>query len=148
MRRFATARFIAAMLVTAVACLGAPAIAAAATKVQLRHTGVGTILVNGRGFTLYVFTRDARNRDRCASIGGCASVWPVLARSGQTIAGKGVNPHLLGSIRVRHSRQVTYAGKPLYTYIGDARPASTAYVGFAQFGGRWYAVNAAGRNVK
>jgi predicted lipoprotein with Yx(FWY)xxD motif len=147
MKRSFSARF-AALVTTALVCLAAPALAAAATKVQLRHTRAGTILVNGRGFTLYVFTRDARNRDRCAGIGGCRSVWPLLTTNGSTVAGRGVNRGLLGSIRVGHSRQVTYAGHPLYTYVGDAGPGSTSYVGFTQFGGTWYALNAAGKVVR
>ncbi len=148
MRHTGIARRAVLVMITVTACLCAPAIAAAATKVQLRHTGVGTILANGRGFTLYVFTRDARNRDRCAGLSGCASVWPFLTTNGQTIAGKGVNARLLGSIRVGRSRQVTYAGHPLYTYVGDAGPGSTGYVGFTQFGGTWDALNAAGNVVK
>ncbi len=147
MRRSFTARIV-LLLATAVVCLTAPALAAATTKVQLRNTGAGTILVNGRGFTLYAFTRDARNRDRCASVSGCHSVWPLLSTNGSTIAGRGVNRRLLGSIRVGHSRQVTYAGHPLYTYVGDAGPGSTEYVGFPQFGGTWYALNAAGKVVR
>ena len=143
----ATARLL-ALMSAAVICFAAPTLAAVATKVQLRHTRLGTILVNGRGLTLYVFTRDARNRDRCASIRGCPSVWPLLATNGGTSAGAGVNRRLLGSIRVGHSRQVTYAGHPLYTYSGDAGPGNTAYVGFRQFGGTWYALSPAGKLVK
>lgn len=135
-------------MTTAVICLAAPALAAATTKVQLRHTRLGTILVNSRGFTLYDFTRDSRNRDRCAGIGGCRSVWPLLTTNGSTIAGTGVSRRLLGSIRVGHSRQVTYAGHPLYTYSGDAGPGSTEYVGFTQFGGAWDALSATGKIVR
>jgi hypothetical protein len=45
-------------------------------------------------------------------------------------------------------RQVTYAGHPLYLYSGDSSPADTSYVGVQQFGGKWYALNAAGHLVK
>ena len=147
MRRPATARLI-ALMTTAVICLAAPALAAATTKVQLRHTSLGTILVNSRGFTLYMFTRDGRNRDRCASTRGCPSVWPLLTTNGRPVAANGVNRRLLGSIRVGHSLQVTYAGHPLYTYIADAGPGNTTYVGFTQFGGTWYALSPAGQVVK
>jgi predicted lipoprotein with Yx(FWY)xxD motif len=147
MRRSATVRLL-ALVTTAVICLAAPALAAATTKVQLRHTSLGTILVNSRGFTLYAFTRDGRNRDRCASVRGCPSVWPLLAANGRTIAGNGVNRSLLGSIQVGHSRQVTYAGHPLYTYIADGGPGDTAYVGFKAFGGTWYGLSPAGNLVK
>jgi predicted lipoprotein with Yx(FWY)xxD motif len=119
------------------------------TRVELQNTAVGKVLTNGRGFTLYVFTRDARNHDRCVAISGCRAVWPVLKTRGRTIAGAGVNAALLGSIRLASGmRQVTYAGHPLYTYSGDLAPRSTFYVGAFQFGGFWYALHANGKVVK
>jgi predicted lipoprotein with Yx(FWY)xxD motif len=118
-------------------------------KVQARHTAVGTVLANGRGFTLYVFTRDSRKHDNCLAMSGCTGVWPVLKTGANPAAGPGVKRALLGTIRLRNgTRQVTYAGHPLYTYIGDGGPGETAYVGTQQFGGRWYAISPAGRVVK
>ena len=56
---------------------------------------------------------------------------------------------LLGTIKLPNgARQVTYAGHPLYTYIGDSGPGDTSYVGVSQFGGRWFALTAAGHIVK
>ncbi len=138
----------ACIIAVSAACLVGSALAAATTKIQLRHTRLGTILVDSRGFTLYAFTRDSRNRDSCAAISGCASVWPLTKQSGALIAGTGVNRALLGSIKVGRSRQVTYAGRPLYGYTGDGGPGSTDYVGFNQFGGTWYALDAHGKVVK
>jgi predicted lipoprotein with Yx(FWY)xxD motif len=118
-------------------------------KLQLRQTSAGKILVNGRGFTLYTFTKDARNKDACASISGCPSIWPVLKTGGKPIAGRGVKSSLIGTITTKSgAKQVTYAGHPLYLYSGDSGPGQTAYINFQQFGGRWPAVNAAGREVK
>jgi predicted lipoprotein with Yx(FWY)xxD motif len=118
-------------------------------KLQLHRTSVGTILVNGRGFTVYAFTKDGRNRDACEGIRGCASVWPPVTSSGKAIAGPGVKASLIGSITIPGgAKQVTYAGHPLYTYVGDSGPAQTAYVNFAAFGGHWPALNAAGQEVK
>lgn len=129
-------------------CATTAAVASAATRVELRHTAAGSILADGRGFTLYVFTRDARNRDRCATISGCSSVWPLTVLRGQAVAGRGVRRSLLGSIKVGRTRQVTYAGHPLYTYVADPGPGSTAYIGFRQFGGTWYALRANGSLVR
>jgi predicted lipoprotein with Yx(FWY)xxD motif len=122
---------------------------ARATKVQIRHTKLGGILADGRGFTLYAFTRDSRNRDRCVAISGCAGIWPLLKTSGPVTAGAGVRRSLLGTIKLPGgARQVTYAGHPLYLYVGDSGPGDTSYVGVQQFGGRWYAINAGGAVVK
>ena len=143
------------LALTAVAVLGSGAAAGLAAanggraKLQLRHTRVGTILVNGSGFTVYGFTRDSRNHDACASIQHCLAAWPAVTTSGEPVAGNGVRPSLIGTITLHGGvKQVTYAGHPLYTYIGDSQPGQTFYVNFFQFRGRWPAVNAAGNEVK
>jgi predicted lipoprotein with Yx(FWY)xxD motif len=147
-------RILTVILGTAVAALLTSTLASASAsasraKLQLRKTGVGTILVNARGFTLYAFTKDTRNKDNCAKIGGCLGAWPVVATSGKAIAGKGVKSSLIGTITLKGgTKQVTYAGHPLYTYVGDSSPGQTFYVNFFQFGGFWPAVNAAGKEVK
>jgi predicted lipoprotein with Yx(FWY)xxD motif len=118
-------------------------------KLQLRNTSKGKILVDRAGFTLYMFTKDGRNKDACVKISGCTGVWPPLTTSGKSLAGPGVKSSLIGTIKVPHvGTQVTYAGRPLYTYIGDPGPGSTFYVGVRQFHGFWYALNAAGHLVK
>lgn len=120
-----------------------------AAKVVVRHTALGNILTNGRGFTLYAFSRDGRNHDRCVSIGGCTGTWPPLMTSAGPLHGPGIKSRLLGTIKLPSgARQVTYAGHPLYTYIADGGPGQTFYVGVSQFGGTWYAVNPAGQIVK
>jgi predicted lipoprotein with Yx(FWY)xxD motif len=117
--------------------------------VKVRNTALGKILVNGQGFTLYVFTRDRKNKDRCVKVSGCLQIWPALPGNRKPIAGRGVKASLLGTITIsRRVKQVTYAGHPLYTYVGDSGIGETSYVGTPQFGGTWYAINAAGHLVK
>jgi hypothetical protein len=59
-----------------------------------------------------------------------------------------VKRSLLGTIKLHGDvRQVTYAGHPLYTYALDFGPRSTLYVGTEEYGGRWFAVTAAGKAV-
>ncbi len=118
--------------------------------VKLAQTSLGKILVNGSGRTLYAFSRDGRNTDKCLQVSGCTAVWPMLTSAKKPTAGPGVNAALLGTIKLPHRsvRQVTYAGHPLYAYTGDSSPAATDYVGFPQFGGTWLAVTAAGTTKK
>jgi predicted lipoprotein with Yx(FWY)xxD motif len=121
---------------------------ARAATVKLVGSDLGQILVDGSGFTLYMFTRDKRDRDTCAAVSGCLGVWPALTTAGRPIAGAHVKSSLLGTIALRGDiRQVTYAGHPLYTYASDFGRASTLYVGSDEYGGRWYAVDTAGRAV-
>lgn len=82
------------------------------------------------------------------AIKGCKSVWPALTTSGKPIAGPGVNKSLLGTITIKGGKhQVTYAGHALFNYSFGSK-GSTSYVGAKEFGGFWYAVNAAGKAVK
>ena len=65
-----------------------------AAKIQLRHTGVGKVLVDGSGFTLYRFSKDPRNSDTCVKISGCTNLWPPVKASGKPVAGPGVSMNL------------------------------------------------------
>jgi predicted lipoprotein with Yx(FWY)xxD motif len=123
--------------------------AARGVKLEIRRTALGGILANGRGLTLYMFTRDPLNQDTCAAISGCTGIWPMVTSSGTPTLGAGVKRRLVGTIKLSSgARQLTYAGHALYTYIGDSGPGDTSYVGQRQFGGRWFALSATGRIVK
>jgi predicted lipoprotein with Yx(FWY)xxD motif len=123
--------------------------AAGATTVKLRSTGVGKILVNSSGFTLYEFTKDSRNKNTCVSVKGCAKVWPPLTTTGSPKAGPGVKASLLSTITLSGGvKQVTYAGHPLYTYSESIEAGETSYVGVKHFGGSWDALSASGATIK
>jgi len=120
-----------------------------AVKIQLRRIEVGKVLVDGSGFTLYRFSKDPRNTDMCVKISGCTNLWPPVKTSGRPVAGAGVRASLLSTIKLPGgSRQVTYAGHPLYRYAASTEAGETSYIGASQFGGSWFAVNAAGGSVK
>jgi len=134
---------------TAAAALPAAANAAHGAKLETQRTPLGTILATGRGLTMYMFTHDQVNHDTCVAISGCTGIWPLVTSSGTPTLGPGVKRSLVGAIKLPGGqRQVTYAGHPLYTYIADAGPGDTSYVGQSQFGGRWYALSPTGRIVK
>lgn len=137
----------AASAATVASAQGSPPAASASSvaTVQLRHTKLGSILVNSSGHTLYEFTRDRGNKSSCAGISGCSAIWPALKASGKPTAGSGVKASLLSTTS---GHQVTYAGHPLYTYAADVGPGETSYVGAKSFGGTWYALNASGGTVK
>jgi predicted lipoprotein with Yx(FWY)xxD motif len=117
-------------------------------KIELRSTSLGKVLANGRGFTLYVFSRDGKNKDKCVMASGCKQVWPASTTHGKPSASGGVKASLLGTIKLSGGvHQVTYAGHPLYTYSGDSGPGQTDYVGAQQFGGTWRAVNSSGKPI-
>jgi predicted lipoprotein with Yx(FWY)xxD motif len=138
-------------LAVVMAAIGAATATAATrgTTIKLTKTNRGKILTTARGFTLYMFSCDKRNRDVCVKIQDCTTVWPLVTSKSKPVAGPGVKSRLLGTIKLANgSRQVTYNGWPLYTYIGDRFPRSTQFVGLKQSGGFWWALNAAGKIVK
>src|SRR5690242_14086480 len=102
-------------LFAAVALAAAPAPAAQApAAVKLGSTGLGRVLVDAHGRTLYVWAHDKGSKSTCS--GQCASFWPPLTTKGKPIAARGVRGALLGTSRRSDGRkQVTYNGHPLYT---------------------------------
>jgi predicted lipoprotein with Yx(FWY)xxD motif len=123
--------------------------AAGATTVKLRSTGVGKVLVNSSGFTLYEFSKDSRNTNTCVKVKGCAKTWPALTTSGHPKAGPGVKASLLSTITISGgAKQVTYAGHALYTYSESTEAGETSYVGVKAFGGSWNALSASGATIK
>jgi predicted lipoprotein with Yx(FWY)xxD motif len=100
------------------------------------HTQYGSVLVDGNGRALYLFTRDRTPSSRC--YGACAGSWPPFLTPGKPVAGTGSQGTLLGtSARAGGSTQVTYAGHPLYYYVGDHRPGEVLCQGVEEFGGTW-----------
>lgn len=116
---------------------------------QLRKTSVGTILVNGRGFTVYAYTADGRNVDAWARENGCLNVWPPLTSASRPVLGPGLRSSLVGRIKVKGvGEQLTYAGHPLYIYSSDSRPGQTNWVNVFQFKGRWPGLGSSGQGLK
>jgi predicted lipoprotein with Yx(FWY)xxD motif len=118
-----------------------------AATVSIRSTKLGPILVDAQGRTLYLFEADKTSKSTCD--GSCASAWPPLTVTGAPMAGTGVKASLLGtSKRDDGTTEVTYAGHPLYGYVGDSAAGDTTGQGLDQFGAEWYVLNAAGHKVE
>jgi predicted lipoprotein with Yx(FWY)xxD motif len=143
------------LALTAVVAVGAGAGIAAgasspttAAKVSVRKTKLGNILVNGKGVTLYLFEKDKKGKSACS--GACAKAWPPLLTKGNAKASGGAVASKLGTTRRSDgTRQVTYAGHPLYTFIMDHnKPGVTAGEGSKAFGAEWYVLGPNGRKIE
>jgi predicted lipoprotein with Yx(FWY)xxD motif len=111
--------------------------------------GLGVVLVNARGRTLYVFMKDARRHVTCT--GSCATYWPPLKwkRSGRPKAAAPARTALLGLDRnPAGGKVVTYSRWPLYTYAGDSAAGQANGENLNQNGGKWYVISPKGRLVK
>jgi predicted lipoprotein with Yx(FWY)xxD motif len=141
-------RLLPVSVLVLVSLTGGLALAHGRPTLQLRRTRAGSILLDSHGYTLYTFSKDRRNRDACVRVPGCLKVWPALV-SARPTAGSGVRRSLIATIEVKGvGRQVTYAGHPLYTYLGDDHPAETDNIDVYQNGGYWPAIAASGRAVR
>jgi predicted lipoprotein with Yx(FWY)xxD motif len=138
-----------AVLVAAAAALAlaAPSPGERSSTVGAHASAYGTILFDGRGFVLYVFTRDVRGHSNCT--GGCAKAWPPFLVRGRPSAARGATAKLLGTTRRGDgTRQVTYAGRPLYYYVGDRSAGQILCQDVVEYGGRWLVVRPSGRAVR
>ena len=118
----------------------------ASGTVSVRDSGLGKILVDDSGRTLYLFERDA---GRSACEGACAKAWPPLIAHGRVSAGDGVTANLLGTVkRPDGTREVTYAGHPLYRFSGDKGAGDVNGQGSDAFGAEWYVLAPSGRKVE
>ncbi|MGE5641389.1 MAG: hypothetical protein ACM3Y8_00125 [Byssovorax cruenta] len=134
----------AAQATEAPAATQAPASSAAATTVSLgKNDKLGSFLVDDKGMTLYLFTKDTPNTSNCYD--KCATAWPPLLTTGEPAAGEGVDASLLGTTkRTDGTVQVTYNGWPLYYYQKDKAPGDI--VG-QDVGDVWFVVSPAGEQV-
>jgi predicted lipoprotein with Yx(FWY)xxD motif len=113
--------------------------------------GVGTVLVNGQGQTLYMLTSEKGGKLTCTDDNGCTKVWPDNELpKGMTAAtaGSGIQASLLGTVKnSAGDLYVTYNGWPLYTYSGDSSGGQVNGEGISSFGGTWYVLSASGNPV-
>jgi predicted lipoprotein with Yx(FWY)xxD motif len=113
-------------------------------------SGLGTVLVDGQGFTLYVFAPDKQSGTSTCN-GSCALAWPPLTLpTGVTtpVAGSGVNQSLLATTkRSDGTTQVTYNRWPLYLWQGDSQPGQATGQALDQSGGLWYTLSPSGSEI-
>ena len=137
----------AASLTTASVALGGGQRSAGAAIVTAHTSRFGRVLFDGSGRALYLFKRDTGSRSTCS--GACAKAWPPFLTTSAPKRGAGARASLLGTTkRANGSRQVTYAGHPLYYFSGDAKPGQITCQNVVNFGGRWLVVSPSGAPVK
>lgn len=114
-------------------------------RVKVVDSEFGRVVADRRGEALYLFERERGPKARC--YGACASAWPPALTSGRPSAGAGAEASLLGTTRRADGKlQVTYAGHPLYYYVGDS-PGTILCNDVVEFGGTWLVVEPSGKAV-
>ncbi|HEY3334199.1 MAG TPA: hypothetical protein VGK16_03090 [Candidatus Limnocylindrales bacterium] len=119
--------------------------AAGAPTINLGDTSLGSVVVGGNGKTLYVFAADTATTSACYD--KCAAAWPPLVSDGSApTVGAGLDAADFGTIaRTDGTKQVTFYGMPLYFFAADAAAGDVKGQGL---NGKWFAVDASGKQVK
>jgi predicted lipoprotein with Yx(FWY)xxD motif len=144
MQRLTIAAVVGALAVLALAATSTAA--GHAARLKTHKTQKGTILVDGKGRTLYLFRKDTKDKSHCSD--ACAADWPPLLTTGRPKVSGLVRKSLLGTTKRSDGKtQVTYGGHPLYLYVGDVKAGDVNGQGVFAFGARWYAVTPSGRRL-
>jgi predicted lipoprotein with Yx(FWY)xxD motif len=102
--------------------------------------GIGTVLDNAHGLTLYYNTREIGGSIACT--GSCTRIWPPVVVTGPLPKASASITGPFGSVRRPDgSTQLTYEGMPLYTYEGDSGLGQANGQGLQ---GIWFAATASG----
>jgi predicted lipoprotein with Yx(FWY)xxD motif len=140
----------------ACSCVAAAAQPTAATVIKTVYNAElkKTIVVDGRGRTVYLLTSDTAGKPQCAVLSpACPKAWPAVTAQGKPVAGKGIKGALLGVVKgAGGARQVTYNKHPLYFFHGGfGAPPGDKLAGQARgqaFYGIWYVLSPKGNAIK
>jgi predicted lipoprotein with Yx(FWY)xxD motif len=128
---------------------GAVPVTGSATVNVSETADFGPILVDGEGYSLYVFMNDTQNSGASTCTDACATEWPPLVTDGPPAAGEGVDEFLLSTLpRDDGSTQVTYNGWPLYLFADDTAPGDTLGQGLDDSGGLWFLISPDGEPIQ
>jgi predicted lipoprotein with Yx(FWY)xxD motif len=114
-------------------------------------SGLGNVLVDGRGRTVYVLTKNGSKNATCTDGNGCTAVWPDLSLPAgvhKATAGNGVTAAMLKSKKESDGETyATYNGWLLYEFSGDSAAGQSHGEGVKDQWGTWYALTPAGAPV-
>jgi predicted lipoprotein with Yx(FWY)xxD motif len=144
----------AGMVLLAAACGGSspstsaaspsPSPVATGTKIAVASNAkLGSILVDDKGMTVYLFVADTGKESTCYT--SCAAIWPPVLTEGTPQAGTGADASLLGTTtRTDGKVEVTYAGHPLYYFVKDKAAGDATGQGINGFGALWWVLSPTG----
>ena len=106
---------------------------------------LGTILVDSKGMTLYIFTNDTANKSNCDA--NCLKAWPpLLTKTSAVAGGAGVSNSLIGTATLADGTKiVTYNKMPLYYWAGDTKAGDANGQGVNNV---WYVIGPDGTPIE
>ncbi len=108
----------------------------------VQKSAIGYVLAEANGQVVYTYDKDTKGGTPTCT-GSCAAIWPpVTGNPVASSASTGLGT--LGTVSdANGAKQVTYDGKPLYTFKG-AKPLATKANGT---GGEWHVIKLSKSNI-
>lgn len=117
---------------------------ASAAELMVASSKAGQIVVDGKGMSVYYFTKDTKDSGTSACTGGCLTAWPPVTTTSATPAVEGVTG-TVGTITTPDGKkQLTINGMPVYYYAKDKAAGDITGQGV---GGVWYLVAPSGEMI-
>lgn len=117
--------------------------AATGVAVRMATTPLGSVVVDSKGLTLYMYTKDTKDSGKSSCTGQCLAAWPPLFAAG-TPTGDGVSGTLATIDTPDGKKQVTLNGWPLYYYVKDTKAGD---VTGQNVGKVWFVLDQAGKPI-
>lgn len=115
--------------------------AAATPDLKVADSAAGRIVVDGKGMSVYYYTKDVKDSGTSTCTGGCLDAWPPVLAAADTPTVDGVTG-TVGTIATPDGqKQLTINGMPVYYYAKDLAAGDILGQGV---GGVWYLVAPSG----
>lgn len=109
-----------------------------------RETSLGTIVVDGKGMTVYVYDKDTADSGKSSCTGQCAAAWPAVTTTSSTPKIDGVTGKIATITGTDGGKQVTLNGLPLYRWQGDKKAGDVTGQGYSSI---WWMLDPSGAKI-
>ncbi len=117
---------------------------ATAAELKVAASKLGQIVVDGKGMSVYYYTKDTKDSVTSACTGGCLTAWPPVLTTADAPTADGVTG-TLGTIATPDGKkQVTINGMPIYYFAKDTAAGDILGQGVNSV---WYLVAPSGEMI-
>ncbi|WP_461188084.1 COG4315 family predicted lipoprotein [Arthrobacter sp. Z4-13] len=119
--------------------------ASAGVDLMTASSSVGDIVVDGKGMSVYYYTKDVKDSGTSTCTGGCLTAWPPLLTTSDEPKVEGVTGTVGTITTPEDAKQVTLNGLPLYYFAKDTKAGDILGQGVNDV---WYLADPAGEMIK
>jgi predicted lipoprotein with Yx(FWY)xxD motif len=117
----------------------------ATVDLKTASSSKGNIVVDGKGMSVYYFTKDVKDSGKSNCTGDCLVKWPPVIAASDTPKVEGVTGTVGTIATADGKKQVTVNGMPVYLWEKDKAPGDVTGQGV---GNVWYLVGPDGTMMK